>query len=597
MDTFGGHEDILSGSPDGFVDLQPQDYCYIDCETSKMLELVQNNVEPSNKKHCLFGLLNAYTSTTTGAKLLKETISRPLNHLPTLEHRLDCIDFLVQRVDVLGTITNCVKKFGSGVDLESVIPCLVTLYKSRSTGIDIAEKRLEALVTLEALVSQVVPLIGALDTNQETLNVYKIALSDPAYDVILNIIYEIVETDIRVGSSKRSKMFRIKQGVESVFDIARSTYNAAINDLEQYVREINNEDGLGWKLNYNTSRGYYLFMDSGSVPKSFEFPPRYIRVQRTHNAITCTTRDLMQSNVRANVSYENSMKLANEILMNTIGAIMDHVTALHKLVDIIGLLDLTTSFAKFVVHNQTPMVRPKFTASETIIIRARHPVLESVLAVNGLSLVPNDIVMNVCSQNFLLITGPNMGGKSVYLKQVGVIQVMAQLGCYVPAETAHIKLMNQIVARSGTSDDNHSNCSSFMWEMKGIASALKQDEVSRNASVLYIIDEVGRGTSIDDGASYSFAIAEELASRRYCFTAFATHFEQVFALTRLYGNIQAHHFKYDDDDAESPGRLQISHNLVSGFAEKEHYGIKLAEACGLPSEILIAAKLSAEINI
>lgn len=584
------------GQPSGFVDLEPQDYCFIDNETAKTLELVQNNVEPSNKKHCLFGFLNTNTATTTGARLLRETILRPLCHLPTLEHRLDCIDYLIQRMDVLGTISNCVKKFGSGVDLDSVVPCLITLYKSQRVGIDLAEKRLEALTTLESLVSQVAPLVCALDTDQKTLNVYRIALADPAYEAILNIIYNVIETDIRVGTARRSKMFRIKHGVETLFDIARSTYNAAINDLEQYVREINNEDGLWWKLSYNNSRGYYLFMDAGSLPKNFVLPPHYVRVQRTHNAITCTTKDLMQSNVRANVSYENSMKLANEILMNTIGAIMDHVSALHKLVDIIGILDLTTSFAKLVAHSQMPMVRPKYTASETIIVRGRHPVLESVLAINNLSLVPNDTVLNVCNQNFLLITGPNMGGKSVYLKQVGVIQVMAQLGCYVPAETAHIKIMNQIIARSGTNDDNQSNCSSFMWEMKGIASALKQDEGSRDASVLYIIDEVGRGTSIDDGASYSFAIAEELASRRYCFTVFATHFEQVFSLTRLYGNIHAHHFKYDDE-SESPGKLQISHELVAGFAEKDHYGIKLAEACGLPSEILIAAKVSAEINI
>lgn len=585
----------MSGQANGFIELEPHDYCYIDNETVKTLELVQNNVEPSNKKHCLLGYLNAYTATTTGARLLKEAVLRPLCHLQTLEHRLDCIEYLVSRVDVLGRITNCIKKFGQGIDLDSVIPCLITLYKSHSSGIDIAERRLDALTTVEMLVSQVMPLVSALEIDQQTLNIYKVALSDPAYTEILNVIYEVIDTDVRVSTAKRTRMFRIKQGVDKLFDIARSTFNAAINDLEQYVRELNHEDGLSWKLSFNTSRGYYLVIDPDQLPKNHVLPPRYIRVQKNRSALSCTTIDLMQSNVRANVSYENSMNIANEILMTAIGSVMDHSIALGKLIDVIGILDLITSFAKLVAHSKTPLVRPRFTASETIIKNGRHPVLEALLEVNNLEIVPNDTLLNVYNQNFMLITGPNMGGKSVYLKQIGVIQVMAQLGCYVPAESAHIKIMNQIVVRSGTNDDNLSNCSSFMWEMKGIASAFRQDDGLQGGSVLYIIDEVGRGTSIDDGASYSFAIAEELASKRYCFTIFATHFDQIFALTK-YGNINAYHFKYDDD-CESPGKLRISHKLASGFAEKDHYGLRLAEACGLPEEILISAKLSADIRI
>jgi DNA mismatch repair protein MSH2 len=131
-----------------------------------------------------------------------------------------------------------------------------------------------------------------------------------------------------------------------------------------------------------------------------------------------------------------------------------------------------------------------------------------------------------------------------------------------------------------------------MWEMKGIASALKRSDNFLDQSVLYLIDEVGRGTSIDDGASYSFAIAEELALRRYCFTIFATHFDQVFALTTLYGNVNAYHFKYEDELDVTPDgdkRLKITHELIPGLAEINRYGLKLAEACGIPQEILRAA--------
>lgn len=587
----------------GFVELEPQDFCYIDEETSKTLELVHNNVDSANRKHSLMGYLNTNTSTTTGARLLREAITRPLCHLATIEHRLNCVEYLVNRVDTLATITNCIKYYGQGIDLDAVVPCLISLFKTKNVSIHIAEKRLDALTTLKVLAGRVDQLVAALEAaDQENFNVYKVSLQDPAYAEIFDDISNVIDTEVTTNRGKRSKMFRIKQGVETLFDIARSTYSAAIGDLEQYVRELHKEDGLPWKLSFGETRGYYLSLSAEQLPKNCTLGPRYIRINKTRTVISCTTKELMQSNVRASVSYENCMKLAHEVLTGCLSSVINNINAIYKLVDVIGALDMITSFAKLVINSNGSLVRPKFTASDTVVVKSRHPVLESVLSVNSLEVVPNDIIFATGHKNFILVTGPNMGGKSIYLKQVGIIQIMAQLGCYVPAETAHIKLVNRIVARSGTSDDNHSSCSSFMWEMRGIATMLKRDENVRNQSVLYIIDEVGRGTSIDDGASYSFAIAEELASRRYCFSVFATHFDQVFSLTALYGNVVAYHFKYDEDgdsagDDDDERKLKIGHKLVPGLTEKDSYGIKLAEACGLPEEIIRFAKADAGLQI
>lgn len=571
----------------GFVELTEGDHCFMDLQTVKTLELLQNNIDDSNKRHSLFGYLNIHTCTTIGSQLLKEAISKPLCHLPTLEHRLNCIDYLTQRVDTLAIISNSIRKYGQNLDLSNIVNVLVNLCKSRNNTLQVAEKRMECIANIEVLLSQVEVLTGSLaNADQPTLNIFKVALEDPSYSEILNDIHELLEPDVKTSKGKRGRMFRIKPGVEALFDVARSTYHDAINEMECYVRELQRDDNIPWKLNYSEYKGYFLSLTFDRTGKNIALDSKYMSVSRSRTMITCTTRELMQLNVRANMSYENSMRLANEILEGALTMIASRMGCINKLVEIVGMLDLITSFAKLVTTSKGTMVRPKFNATETIIVNSRHPVLESILEANNQTVIPNDVKFSVRNGNLMLITGPNMGGKSIFLRQVGVIQVMAQMGCFVPAESAHIKLMNKIVARSGTSDDNDASCSSFMWEMRGIASALSQARNAQNQSVLYIIDEVGRGTSIDYGASYSFAIGEELGMRKNCFTVFSTHFEQVFSLTSLYSNVRAYSFKYEEKDKDSQRRIKINHNLSPGLCKSVHYGVKLAEASGFPSEVI-----------
>lgn len=565
----------------------------IDEDTSRTLELVRNNDDVTNKKHTLFGILSTCLLTTSGANLLRENILRPFCRLSTINQRLDCVEFLVKKLDVLGCISSCLRPFGSNVDLESFIPALINVHKSRSSTIQIAEKRLDVITNVEHIVSQVPSLIHTLEgLNQSTLALFKESLLDPAYNEILDEIYSAIEPEVTVnkGKGKRNKMFRIKQGVDALFDVARCTYMAAIDDLEQYVRELNSFDNLPWKLSYAETKGYFLTLTN--MPRNTSLDPKYIRVNRTRTQITCTTADLMRTNVRATISYENSMKLTNDILTNLISSIISHTESLYTLVNVISMLDVIANFAKLANNSNGSLIRPNFSPTETIILGSRHPVLESVLSVNDLSVEPNDVFFSVGSRNVMLVTGPNMGGKSIFLKQVALIQIMAQIGCYVPASSADIKLVNRIVARSGISTDHESSCSSFMWEMKGISSAVHDNELQENPSVLYVIDEVGRGTTIDDGTSYSFAIAEELASRKNCFTVFATHFEQVFHLAKLYNNIHAYHFKYEEETSLEGGnvKLKITHSLAPGIADKSHYGLRLAESFGLPEELLQIAR-------
>lgn len=580
----------LGLSDQNLAELDPKNFCFIDEETVRALELLHNNVDASNRKHSLLGLLNTNTCTTSGTRLLRESILRPFYRQSMIESRLDCIEFLAHRVDTLSNISNGIKKFGQGIDLENFITNLTNLFKLRSDTLQMAERRLEAITTIEGLISQVPILICSLDgLDQQTLNICKMKLMNPVFQSILDDINTVIELDTKAGRTKRSKIFRIRQGVEALFDIARSTYLAAIEDLEQYVRELNREDGIPWKLSYGESRGYYLTLFRDQVPNGIQLDAKYMHVIKTRATITCSTRDMMQSNVRLNMSYENSMKMANEILAGALSTIMINWGSILELVNSVAMLDLLTSFAKTVVASSGSLIRPKFTVSDTMISKGRHPLLESVLYVNNLQVEPNDVLLSDRHKNFMLITGPNMGGKSVFLRQVALIQIMAQLGCFVPAESAHLKLVNRIVARTGTSDDILSSCSSFMWEMRGISTALQENAVHTDENVLYVIDEVGRGTSIDDGAGYSFAIAEALAFKKNCFTIFATHFEQVFLLTNLYSNINPYHFRYEQGEKS---KLRITHKLVAGLPKKDHYGLRLAEVCGLPEDIIQIAQVA-----
>lgn len=574
-----------------FIELGPEDICNVDEETARTLELVRNNDDIFNRKHTLFGYLDLYTSTTSGSRLLKDNILRPLCHQVTLEHRLECVEFLTNHPDVLSCISNCLRNYGTSIDLDNFIPSLHNVHKKRAYTISVAEKRLDIITTVELIVSHVPSLLSALDDlPQQTLILYRNALLDPSYNEILDEIYNVIEPEVTTNKAKRSRMFRIKSGVDALFDVARCTYLAAVDDLEQYVKELQREDNLPWKLGYSETKGYFLSLTC--VPRNLKLNPRYIRVVRTRTQLTCTTTDLMRTNVRATISYENSMKLTNEILLKLITSIVTHVESLHRLVSVVGMLDLVVCFAKHATQSRGRLVKPKFNTSETVIIGSRHPVLETVLSISDMPVVPNDVFFSAGTRNLMLVTGPNMGGKSIFLKQVGLIQIMAQIGCFIPAMSGDMKLMNRIVARSGIGADHESSCSSFMWEMRGIATALRDDDLATSPSVLYVIDEVGRGTTIDDGTSYGFAIAEELANRRNCFTVFATHFEQVFQLSNLYNNIHSYHFEYEEKIDPENGRpkLKISHCLVPGIADRCHYGLKLAEAFRLPEELLQTAR-------
>lgn len=566
-------------------DIPPDQICSIDDETKLILELTCNGVDSVNRRDTLLGYLN-HTCTSVGYRMLKDEVTRPLAHVNSLELRLGCIEHFINRSDSHALVINELNHLDQGVELDKLVSNIVSLEQRRGNTLSLAEKRLDIAVSLHRIINRIPSLIDALtNIDHPIINIFRDALDDTEYGQINETLMSVLEfDDSKSNKAKRQRISKIKNGIHDLFDIARNSYNEAINNLEAYVHELQVDDHLPWKLSYSETKGYLLSMPTAKVATNLTLPPKYIRVVKTRTQITCSTRDMMTVNVRANVSYENSMKLANEVLGGLLKNIMGHLGAIHKLVEIVGRLDFLSSLAKLAISSNNTLVKPKFSNSETIIEESRHPILEKILELNDKKIVHNDVCLSNSHSNFCLITGPNMGGKSVYLKQVALIQIMAQIGSYVPAKSAIIKPVNRIVVRVGSNDDGKTSCSSFMSEMRGVSSALVGDR----GAALYLIDEIGRGTSVEDGTAYSIALAEELASRRNCFSLFATHFSVMTKLPKLVKGVKVFQFKIDRDENEK--HHFSGHNLIPGGVELCHYGIELAETCGLPVEITQQAR-------
>ncbi|CAG5866394.1 unnamed protein product, partial [Menidia menidia] len=268
------------------------------------------------------------------------------------------------------------------------------------------------------------------------------------------------------------------------------------------------------------------------------------------------------------------------VICQLLSTIHEHVHCLYKLSDAVSMLDMLLSLAN--VCTLSDYVRPEFT--DTMAIKqGRHPILERIALQQPVS---NNSYISEGS-NFVIITGPNMSGKSTYLKQVALCQIMAQIGSFVPAEYASFRIADQIFTRIGVDDDFETNSSTFMLEMKEVS------YIIHNAShrSLIIIDELGRGTSAEEGIGLCHSVCEFLLSLK-AFTLFATHFLELCQLESLYPNVENQHMEVQHTRSGDSGaeRVEYTYLLSRGCAEQRHYGLKVAEMTAFPPSIIQEAK-------
>uniref|UniRef100_H2YI01 DNA mismatch repair proteins mutS family domain-containing protein n=1 Tax=Ciona savignyi TaxID=51511 RepID=H2YI01_CIOSA len=551
----------------------------IDAGTSTVLELTTNlTYEPQVRKsdHSLFGMLNR-TKTQGGGRLLRSNILQPPNDVETIQGRLDIVEELSNSSEIFFGMQSVLARFE--IDIDHLLSSLVQIPKQET------DKTREHHMTTAILLKHVTELVPALcetlsEGKCELFQAYKTSLQDARYGCINDMISRTMHVDARYTkghlSMKTQRCFAVKQGLHGVLDLSRVTYTELIEDINQLISQQAEKHGLPLKSAYTVSRGFHIQVATKSVQ---DLPEEFIKVSKTKSTYSFTTEDLIRLNNKVEISIKDINLLSDALIADLLVEVRTCIGCLYNLSEIVSTLDMLMSFAH--VRTITDCVRPEFT--DTLAIKnGRHPVLDRILP----EVVPNNVYA-ADGTNFSIITGPNMSGKSTYLKMIALLQIVAQIGCFVPAEFASFRIADQIFSRIGSDDDMETNSSTFVLEMKEINYILQ----NCRANSLIIIDELGRGTSSEEGVGLCWAISEFLLVQK-SFTFFATHFLELCRLESIYPNVENYHLKIQHIMTTRGSLRKVSYTyvLTKGHTEEKHYGLQLAELFNFPSIMMSQAR-------
>ncbi len=520
------------------------------------LELTET-LRSKEKKGSLIWVLDK-TKTSMGKRRLKTFMEQPLINPTRIMQRLDAVQKLVENPVALEDLSSLFK----GVyDIERLMTRVI--YK-KATPVDLKSISLSALKLpeiKEVLKTLECTLVDKFNSEISTL--------DSISNLIENAIVDQPPINIKDGGV-------IKEGFNEQLDNLRNIVNGGTDIIEEIQERERETTGIkNLKIGYNRVFGYYI-----EVTKSFydKVPENYIRKQTLANCERFITDELKVAENTILSAKEKIINLEQEIFTEVREFIASQLNIVSKTANAIGIMDVLCSFAK--VSTENNYVKPEIAIDGIIDIKnGRHPVVEKM---QEEVFVPNDAYIDQKGNKMMVITGPNMSGKSTFMRQVALITFMAQIGCFVPADYAKISVVDQIFTRIGASDDLTSGKSTFMIEMSEVADIIKH----ATSSSLVILDEVGRGTSTFDGLSIAWAVAEYMCSKSVgCKTLFATHYHELTAMEgSLLGvkNYSVAVSRVGDD-------IKFLHKIVSGGAD-ESYGIEVAKLAGLPNKVINRAK-------
>lgn len=532
-------------------------YLQMDNFTRTNLELTRT-VRSSDRYGSLLWLLDK-TKTAMGARMLKNWIVKPLADLRSINERLNLVESFTKRYIERKEIEECLKEV---YDLERLVARI-------SYGSANAKDLLQLKKSLKAIPNIKQKLI---DTNETSF--INIARKINEMPHIVELLEKAIVEDPPL-STKEGGM--IKEGYSVLLDEIKSASKNGkewISNMENAERERTGIKTL--KVGFNKVFGYYI-----EITKSYldqvkeEFG--YERKQTLVGAERFITQELKEKEELILNAEDKIIKLEYELLVEIREKVKKETTTIQMLANSISLIDCVRGLAEVAVTNR--YVRPTFNENGIVDIKeGRHPVIEKIMVSKGY--VSNDVNMNN-EKSLLLITGPNMGGKSTYMRQVAIIVIMAQIGSFVPASFASLPVFDKIFTRIGASDDLISGQSTFMVEM------LEANNAIRNAteSSLIIFDEIGRGTSTYDGMALAQAIVEHLSLKVKAKTLFSTHYHELTRISEKLPNIENVHVKvYEEDD-----KVTFLYKIASGCANKS-YGINVARLAHLPNDLIDRAK-------
>ena len=548
-----GYERITS-----FEVYSDNQYMNLDFNTRRNLELTQTMMN-KEKKGSLIWLLDK-TKTAMGKRLLRYWVEHPLLNLSTILKRQSAVSELVndtiQRMEITDALVGI-------FDIERLMTKIV--YGNSNP------RELRSLCSAFDNLPKIKSLLSKFDSKLMKQLYEDIDELQDMHSLIDNAIEDEPPFSVREGGI-------IKDGYDESLDAVRSDMNNSTSLLANIEAEQKEKTGIPkLKVGYNRVFGYYIEVTNSYKDK---VPEEYIRKQTLTNCERYITQELKDLEGRILGAKDRSFAMEYRIFDEIRKKVAENLDRIERTAKAVATLDVLTSLANVSADNNYTC--PEVNLSDRIILKeSRHPVVEVLLS--GSPFVPNDVMLDNEENRVAIITGPNMAGKSTYMRQVALIVLMAQIGCFVPAKYAEIGLVDSIFTRVGASDDLASGQSTFMVEMNEVANIVKK----ATSKSLLILDEIGRGTSTYDGMSIARAVLEYVVDKKKlgAKALFATHYHELTVMENLLSGVKNYNIavKKRGDD------ITFLRRIVPGGAD-DSYGIEVAKLAGLPDWIIKRAK-------
>lgn len=536
--------------------IRDEQFMYIDTNTRRNLE-IETTMRENSRYGSLLWVIDS-TCTSGGSRMLRNWLRQPLQDKDKINRRLNAVEALFSDALMRADLKNTLSKVQ---DIERLVGKI-------SYG-NFTPKDCIALATSLSQTPDLKKIL--MRSNDQNIKILASKLVDTSEisNLIFNTISDTPPAIMKDGGY-------IKSGFNESLDRLRNLKSNAedyILKLQAREREATGIKNL--KIGYNKVFGYYI-----EVSKMYNdlVPFNYIRKQTVSNNERYITEELKKFEEEVLTSNEEALKLEEKIFSNLKAQLLQNTDVMQDIAIAISTIDCLYSLSVVAVEND--YTKPNITDGKQInIVEGRHPVVEKMI--KGSDFIPNDCRLNDTDQRTIILTGPNMAGKSTYMRQVALITYLAHIGSFVPAKSADICIVDRIFTRIGASDDLAVGQSTFMVEMIEVANILN---FCTNNSLI-ILDEVGRGTSTFDGLSIAWAVVEYLSKKLKAKTLFATHYHELMQLEGLYDGVK----NFCISIKEIGGKLVFLRKIMRGSATKS-YGIEVASLAGLPDEIINRAK-------
>ncbi len=538
--------------------IEEDNYVWLDKFTMRNLELYDTS--QGNGK----SLINVIDKTVSpmGSRLLKRWLALPLKDIAAIQERLNAVEYFIQHNDQRAELTALIKEVG---DIERLI--------SKVTAMRVNPRE---LVHVKRSLSVIASLKDKI-TNSDNATLQKIADQLNPCAVIFERLDAQLNEDAPVNVLKGHV---IQKGIDAELDELRGiAFHGKDFLLQIQQREIENTGISSLKVAYNNVFGYYLEVTNVHKDK---VPQDWIRKQTLTNAERYITPELKVYEEKILGAEEKIIAIEQRIFDELARAVGEYVQPIQVNANLLAKLDVLTGFAT--LANENSYHKPSFNDSFAIHIHeGRHPVIEKQLPV-GIEYVSNSVYLDNDNTQVMMITGPNMSGKSALLRQTALIVLMAQIGSYVPAQKAELSIIDKIFTRVGATDNMSSGESTFMVEMNETASILN----NLSARSLVLLDEIGRGTSTYDGVSIAWSIAEYLHNQpvNRAKTLFATHYHELNDMSQLFPRIK----NFNVSVKESANKIIFLRKLAEGGSEHS-FGIHVAKMAGMPLSVVDRANV------